>query len=363
MKKLYISLAFLISLFDQKVFAQGCVAIRSNGGMCTMEHPDEKGSSKGWQINSAYRYFRSYKHFKGNIEQYERQKIGNEVINWSSSLDLSVLRQFNNRWSLGIGVPLVYNDRSSLYEHGRLERHSTSSYGLGDMRLTAYRWMLDPNTSRNGNFQIGLGVKLPTGNYNFKDNFYNVGPNKTQEERPVDQSIQPGDGGFGIITELNSYVSIDNQLSFYTNLYYLINPRETNGTRTYRETLSATLANESIMSVVDQYMARFGVNCRFVNFPKNFSVAGGFRLEGIPVNDLVGKSGGFRRPGYVASFEPAINYFVKRLNFFATVPIALIRNRTQSVTDKENSVIQGKFVNGDAAFADYSINAGFAVKF
>ena len=363
MKKLYIILVLLITIFNQKLFAQGCVAIRSNGGMCTMEHPAEKGGSKGWQVNSAFRYFKSYKHFRGTEEQFERQHLGTEVINWSSSLDLSVLRQFNNRWSLGIGIPLVYNDRSSLYEHGRTERHMSSSYGIGDMRLTAYRWMLDPNTSKSGNFQLGLGVKLPTGNYNFKDNFYNVGPGKTEQERPVDQSIQPGDGGFGIVTEFNGYVSIDNQLSFYTNLYYLLNPRETNGTRTYRETLSARLANEAFMSVADQYMARFGVNCRFDKFPKNLSVAGGFRIEGIPVYDLVGKSDGFRRPGYVASFEPGLNYFVKKLNFFATVPIALIRNRTQSFTDRENTITQGRFINGDAAFADYSINAGFSVKF
>jgi hypothetical protein len=40
-----------------------------------------------------------------------------------------------------------------------------------------------------------------------------------------------------------------------------------------------------------------------------------------------------------------------------------LRNRTQSVTDKENSEITGTYRHGDAAFADYSINIGFSVKF
>jgi hypothetical protein len=43
------------------------------------------------------------------------------------------------------------------------------------------------------------------------------------------------------------------------------------------------------------------------------------------------------------------------------VPVAFYRNRTQSVTDKENSITQGKHVQGDAAFADYVINAGFSI--
>ena len=107
---------------------------------------------------------------------------------------------------------------------------------------------------------MGLGLKLPTGDYNYKDYNYNVGPNGTKELRPVDQSIQLGDGGTGITLELNAFYSILHNLSVYGNFYYLSNPREQNGTRTYRETLSANLANEAIMSVPDQYMLRTGIN-------------------------------------------------------------------------------------------------------
>ena len=45
------------------------------------------------------------------------------------------------------------------------------------------------------------------------------------------------------------------------------------------------------------------------------------------------------------------------------MPFALVRNRLQSVTDQENSVKFNKFVRGDAAFADYVVNLGIAVKF
>ncbi len=108
-------------------------------------------------------------------------------------------------------------------------------------------------------------------------------------------------------------------------------------------------------------MARAGFNYNF-NKIKGFGVALGARLEGIPVYDLIGGSGDFRRPGYIWSIEPALTYRVKKVSLFASVPVALYRNRTQSVTDKENSIKQNKHVQGDAAFADYTINVGMSFK-
>jgi hypothetical protein len=242
------------------------------------------------------------------------------------------------------------------------ERHSTHSFGIGDIRFAAYRWMLDPIKNKKGNIQLGLGIKLATGDYNYKDYWYNVGVNGTKELRTVDQSIQLGDGGTGVTVELNTFYNFKPNFGVYGNFYYLINPREQNGTRTYRETLTPALANEAICSVPDQYMVRGGFNYTFKRI-KGLSVAAGARLEGIPVNDLIGGSGDFRRPGYIWSLEPSLNYTVKKVNFFASVPVALYRNRTQSNTDKENAITRGVFVRGDAAFADYAINAGVSFKF
>jgi hypothetical protein len=189
--------------------------------------------------------------------------------------------------------------------------------------------------------------------------FYNVTPNI----RPVDQSIQLGDGGVGIIAEVNGFLSFGGKFSGYTNLYYLSNPRNTNGTRTYLETLSPTLANATIMSVPDQYMARLGVNYTLGGAFKSLTVSAGGRLEGVPAYDLIGKSEQWRRPGYVISAEPSLNYSLKRFNFFANVPIALYRKRIQSYTDKQNTIKTGVYQVGDAAFADYSINFGATFKF
>ncbi len=359
----------LISTFiiAHDITAQGCVAIKGSGASCMMAHPEETDKS-GWLFGASTRYFKSFRHFSGKEENKDRLVQKTEVINHTTAFDFTLTRVLNDRWSFMVDVPVTNNARSSLYEHGlvngsyiKRERRSTHSFGIGDIRLAAYRWLLDPAKSKKVNVQLGLGVKLPTGDYDYKDYWYNVGPNGTKELRTVDQSIQLGDGGTGFTVELNTFYNFKSNFGIYGNVYYLINPREQNGVRTYRETLTPALANEAIMSVPDQYMFRAGFNYSF-NHVKGLSLAAGARLEGIPVNDLVGGSGDFRRPGYIWSVEPSVNYAFKKANLFASVPVAFIRNRTQSVTDKENSVTRGTFVRGDAAFSDYTINMGVSFK-
>ncbi|KAA2243578.1 hypothetical protein F0L74_13890 [Chitinophaga agrisoli] len=356
--------AILLLCIKTGVRAQGCVAIRGSGPSCMLLQGDDEHADK-WLFNMGARYFKSYKHFKGRQEQKERVELGTEVINHQTAIDLALTRILNERWSVMIDVPLLANARSSLYEHGLVngvnkfnQRYSMHSYGLGDIRVAVYRWLLDPKKHTRGNIQAGLGIKFATGDYDYQDYWHNVGPNGAKELRTVDQSIQLGDGGTGLTAELNAYYHLGNKLGVYANGYYLLNPREQNGVRTYRETLTPALANEAICSVPDQYMFRAGAG--FTS--RNFTTSAGVRLEGIPVNDLVGGSGDFRRPGYVWSVEPAVSYAIKKTRLFVAVPVAFVRNRTQSVTDKERSTPTNK-VNGDAAFADYVVNAGFSVKF
>ena len=369
-KYIYLSLVFLLALFSfSRSFAQGCVAIRSTGNACMLAHADSS-QHRQWVLTTSGRYFKSFRHYSGNEENRERLAQHTEVINHTASLDINLTRILNDRWSLMIDLPIISNARSSLYEHGLIngsnkfnERHSTHSFGIGDIRVAAYHWLLDPMVSTRGNIQLGLGIKLPTGDYDYKDYWYNVGPNGGKELRTVDQSIQLGDGGTGFTVEANTYYNLTHNFGVYANFYYLINPREQNGVRTYRETLSPRLANEAIMSVPDQYMARGGISYAVNSVTNGLSIAVGARLEGIPVHDLVGGSGDFRRPGYIWSIEPSINYSSGKFGFFLTVPVALARNRTQSVTDKEYSAMTGTYVRGDAAFADYSVNAGVSLKF
>ena len=355
------TLVLLITVFQFNARSQGCVAIRSTGAVCTNPHAE---SVKGWQLNTSYRYFRSFRHFVGSEEQKERLENKTEVINWQHTMNFNLVRNINQRWSFAIDVPIISNRRSSLYEHGgnsggENARHETKSFGIGDVRLVAYRWLFDPMKSMKGNVQLGLGLKLPTGDYKYQDFF--VKNDSTKILGPVDQSIQLGDGGTGISFELNGITQLSRNFSAYFNLYYLMNPREQNGVSTARggtPSQTAILYGSSTMSVPDQYMIRAGVNYGV----KNFTASLGLREECIPSRDLVGGNGGFRRPGYVKSIEPGIHYSFKKLSTFLTVPVAFKRDRTQSNADRLRTEATGTYTHGDAAFADYSINLGISVR-
>lgn len=355
MKKLILFTAlFLISINQLK--AQGCVAIRSTGSnLCTLQHPEGGSTYKGWQLNMGYRYFKSFRHFVGTEEQKQRLEQHTEVINHQHTLDLSVVRYFSNRLSLVVGLPIVGNSRSARSHYGNRDRYLTHSFGIGDMRITAYYWIMDPTKkTRKGNIQLGLGLKLPTGDYKYQDYF--PSSDSTWELRTVDQSIQPGDGGTGIITEMNAFYNFSPLAGVFANAFYLINPREVNGVPTFR-----SRPTEAIMSVPDQWMLRAGFNYGFIGKLKHFSLALGGRMECLPVHDLVGGSEGFRRPGYIISAEPGVNYTTKKINYYLEVPVALVRSRTQSVPDKETTVQTGVYKQGDAAFADYVINIGCSI--
>lgn len=360
MKNYILSIPIAVILFilsAQSLFAQGCVAVRhfssgSMSGQNTMLAPGD------WTVSSNYRYFRSFRHFKGTEEEPDRVANHTEVINYSHALDLNLSYAFNERLYANMTLPFVYNERSSLYEHGRTERHMSYSQGIADIRVGAGYWLLSPEKGTKGNVALGLGIKLPTGNYNAKDEFYNVGPEGETEVRPVDQSIQPGDGGVGATVDFQAFRLLTDHFSVYADGFYLINPRETNGTRTFRETLNPLLANESIMSVPDQYALRAGFAYTTPLHGLGFSLGG--RLEGVPVRDLIGGSEGFRRPGYILSVEPGINYMSNNFTVSLNVPVAIVRNRQQSVTDKEMEKLTGQPRHGDAAFADYLINVGVA---
>ena len=375
MKK-YILFLFILSTFYNKTNAQGCVAIRTVGGLNTMEHAmhhmmdsamgisNNKMVEPKWDLNISGRYFKSYKHFNGTDEVTQRVTDETDVRNFSRAVDISLVRKVNEQWSIGINLPLAYNERSSLYEHVSSvkgsPRFSTYSQGIGDIRLTAYKWIIAPKEGNKGNLLGGLGIKMPTGNYKATDVFHNT--KTTTRVGPVDQSIQLGDGGWGVSLELNGFRSINNTWSLYSNVYYLINPRGNNGVSTARggvPTAAAIKYTSDVMSVPDQYLLRAGTN-----WTKNaFTLSLGARYEAIPAKDLIGDNTGFRRPGNVLAIEPGANYSYKKLNFYLYAPVAIRRERPQSYPDILKTNDTGVFSRGDAAFADYSINIGMGYRF
>lgn len=342
------------------IYSQGCVAIRHFSSCVGSNLENNLLSTGDIQIGVNYRYFKSFRHFRGTEEEPDRLANNTEVINHSHAWDFFATYGINDRLYTSITIPTVINTRSSLYEHGRNERNVTFSRGLADIRFGFGYWVFDMEKSPNGNLALGLGVKLPTGNYNASDIFYNVGPNGEPQTRPVDQSIQPGDGGFGVTVDFQFYQKITTDVFSYASGFYLINPRETNGVRTFRETLSPILQNESIMAVPDQYSLRGGLS---YNISPTISSSLGARFDCVPVKDLIGGNEGFRRPGNVLSVDPGVSFMKSNFVINLNVPFAVRRERPQSITDLQTEQLTGTPRNGDAAFSDYVINLGVTYRF
>lgn len=306
-------------------------------------------------LSVAYRKQRSHRHFVGTVEQHEREEAETEIVNDIQLFDIGVTYEFKSRYSLSASVPLMVATRTrpgtlDIPSLGRPGPDQVShGKGFGDVSVGAKVWVLDPNREERPrqNIAFGFGVKIPTGNEGVTDTVQTATGPRTIV---VDQSIQLGDGGWGLVFSTDMYKRLW-RTTLYGSGVYLVNPRDTNGVRTGR-----ARASEAIMSVSDQYLGRAGV---IFPVPKarGWTASFGGRVEGVPVRDIIGKSNGFRRPGYAISVEPGVNYYRRGDVWSLSVPVAVSRNRRRSVPD----YIDGRA--GDAAFADYIIVAGWSHRF
>jgi len=320
---------------QSSVFGQGCVIARGGGGAMIS---DASGflEPKQWQITVAHRWFESDRHFIGDDEQKHRKAQGTQVINNSHFLDFTATYAWSKRLTLNLTIPYVEHDRSSLYEHlgnNSGQRFHTQSSGLGDVRVSANYWVLNPDEHHRGNFAIGLGMKAPTGSYTAKDTFIRPGGPQT---RYVDSSIQPGDGGWGWTIEGQGYYHLGGNFTAYGNGFYLFNPRER--------------VPRTNFSVPDAYMARGGVEMALPSV-EGLALSLGLRIEGVPGNDAFGGNGGSRRPGFTTAVEPGISFSKGRFSGTFTIPVAIHHRRSHTF---------GQLRPGDAAFADFTVNTSLS---
>src|SRR2546423_1407658 len=350
-----IAMLVWLCLPAQHAFAQGCVASRE-GTCITGSHEMNSvwaaGQSAGeswlsprrWEDEVDYRYFHSHRHFIGAEEQKIRALNRSEVNNIVHLMNVAATYEVNPRFSLSLSAPFYFSQR---YGQSTPDNR-THAYGIGDITLVGHTWLFhNPSESRQ-NIAVGFGIKLPTGAYDVTNTTTSASGVTTA--RAVDQSIHPGDGGYGIIADFQAYKAVK-RVTLYASGSYLSNPRGTNGVQTGRSRPS-----EAIMSVADQYAYRAG---GIAPFPKMNTLVWslGIRGEGVPSKDLIGSSEGFRRPGYILSVDPGLIYTKGHNRWTFNAPIPFRRVRTRSVPD----ILDNR--HGDAAFADYTIMVSYSRHF
>ena len=228
MKQLLLLLITCMLFLPSKHEAQGCAGIKNVSELNQGQYlqSDLESTSSSWIVGINTRYYKAFRDFRGKEDLEVPSR--NQAINKNFTTEISISRLMNRGWSLTLAVPVSANVREASKEHSGADtdRFKTSAYGLGDIRLVVSKWMLRPTETLKGNIQLGFGLKFPTGDFAQKDYFHRNG---SLVLAAVNPGIQPGDGGLGLIGELNAYYNIAQTLGLYANLYYMANPREHNG--------------------------------------------------------------------------------------------------------------------------------------
>jgi hypothetical protein len=299
-----------------------------------------------WEAGVSYRYLHSEDVFIGTQEQPQLHDVGGR--NTIHSIDVSATYEISSRFSANLTVPFMHDDFS--LPNDDHVRHSGSSGGLGDLRLVGNAWLLNPPEHPFGNVSLGVGVKFPTGDYRATDNYYTSDGQVLI--RPVDIAAQPGDGGWGLFLELQAFQRLFQNLYAYASGFYLINPRDTNGTE------KTSPLSTGVNSVPDQYLGRVGLS--YAVWPTHgLSFTLGGRIDGVPVHDAVGDSDGFRRAGYAIYVDPGLNWVFGKNTLSVNVPVAVARNLEASQY-LDHGVVK---TSAAGAFADYVIVAAFSRQF
>ena len=313
-------------------------------------------AAREWTVTFNYRGLRSDDHYRGTEFQYEREALGNYVLNTQEIYDLGATYSVTRRFHLSASLPVVNATWSIPLPIQPVpgKRQEQNASAVGDISILGRTWLLDPDKHPRGNLAVGLGIKAPTGRHDYEDSYPDAtGGNR--EMKAVDQSIQPGDGGWGVLFDIQGYKRVG-KMAFYGSGTYLANPRDTNGTPSIIVGLgfggAPQFADLLENSVPDQYLVRAGV--AFPIVPGRFTATLGLRAEGVPRYDLLGDSHGWRRPGYETFVEPGFTWTHGRASWSLHIPRGLVRNRRPNpYTGME----------GDATFPDFIILAGFSYRF
>jgi len=336
-----------------QAFAQGCILIRESAPIfgnlaSTYLRPGE------WEVDLSLRSSTADRHYSLDVYQAQRTALGTYVINKQHLAVVNVNHSFTPRFSAAVTVPLVSSSWAvpSPISPTPGPRATQHGKGFGDISGMGRVWLFNPLAHSSRNISVGVGVKAPTGKADDTDTFVDIA-GLNSSEKAVDQSVQPGDGGWGTQLEVQAFSSIKRAFAF-GSANYLINPRNMNETPSILVGIgrpSATAPLRNVNSVPDQFILRGGAG---VPVWKGIGASFAGRVEGGPRYDLIGRSDGFRRPGREVFLEPGISYVHGKSSIQFNLPRAVYRYRAPDPYTG---------ANGDATFPDWVMLANYSYRF
>lgn len=268
---------------------------------------------------------------------------------------LGLTYALTDRFRISLTAPFQTGSLSFIEGDGL--RHTERVTDLGDVTISGGAWLSNPRSGSTGNVMLGLGLKLPTGSYRDSVEFFTeTGP----AQRVADPAIQPGDGGWGIIMQVQAFQQLLPGALAYLSASYLLNPRVRTEATIGRpiglpgDPAAGTPYN---LSVPDAYSLRAGVS--YAVAPRwGLSASLGGRLDGVPVEDLVnGGDAHFRRPGYSIFVDPGFDLSRGSNTFTVNLPLRVHADRRANVYDRAIDV------QGGGNLAKWQILAGYTHRF
>jgi hypothetical protein len=344
--------ALLVAAAAREASAQGCILFRESAPLFgplsgAYLQPGE------WEVTTSLRGSTADRHYSGDVFQAQRTALGTYVINRQRLLLFNVNHAFTPRLSAAVSVPFVvasWSIPSPIAPPG--PRGTQHGKGLGDISAMGRFWLFDPVSHSTFNISVGAGLKMPTGTANDTDVFPDI-TGAAPLEKAVDQSVQPGDGGWGGQLEVQGFARVKRAFVF-GSANYLANPRDMNDTPSILVGIgrpSTTTPLRNVNSVPDQYLVRTGVG---MPVWRGISASLAWRVEGVPRYDVVGKSYGFRRPGKEMFIEPGVSFVTGSSTFQLNLPRAYYRYRAP---DPYTGAA------GDATFPDWVVLGTYSYRF
>lgn len=336
-----------LAILPEPVAAQGCEPIRFTNPVSLGGEGEAYQPGREWRVTLAYRRLISNQWFIGTEENGSQAPGGVPPEFRVHTVVADVAYSFSDRFRARVSVPYSTGTLSRIWGDG--ERHEQKASGIGDISLQGEMWLMQPRTHPRGNIAVGLGFKAPTGSHTRPSQFYlPSGP----VDFPADQTIQPGDGGWAILTQLQAFQMLGERLSVYGFGSYMISPKA------HTEVVMGP-GSPLPWSVPDVYHARAGVALSVLP-GAGLSASLGARLDGIPTRDLFGggDSATVKRTSYIVYADPGLSLTRGRSIVSLSVPVRMHLNRTASITEQQPGALPNA-----GGFAKYLMFASYSYRF
>ena len=311
-----------------------------------------------YQLIASYRQFTADTQYRdGSGFSQPVTRLNTQVISKMRFMELGGIYALNRQLNLTVGIPYMIKGSSSRALPATVAgspRFEHTASGIGDITLGARYWLFGCDDSPDQNIALGLSLKMPTGESKIQDLFPN-GAGQDIRYRDVDQSIQPGDDGWGFILSFQAYKALGDFTLFASGAYQF-NPKGQNDTLSapaFLNPVGPQVVPDNIRynTVADSYIARLGVGYP-LNFLPGLSISVAGRIDGSPPSDVFGDTTGFRRPGYFVTIEPGLNYSTEKATFALSFPTRV----HQYVQDSLGAP-------RDSTFADYLVEFSVSYRF